>query len=511
MSGAFFDLWRLARVARVLARHDALAALEGIGAAPPWLTRPMRLLARRGAPEKRLGEALADAAVALGPGFIKLGQALSTRADLIGARTAADLARLRDRLPPFPAEEARATVAVELGAPVESLFDSFDDRPVAAASIAQVHYAVASDGRPVAVKVLRPGIERAFRRDLELFLRIARAVERARPRWRRFRLVESVEVFADAVTVEMNLSLEGAAAAELAENFAGDASLGVPKVDWRRTARRVLTTERVEGAALGDAEALAAAGHDPADIVARAARATFNQVFRDGFFHGDPHPGNIFVAADGSLRLVDFGVMGRLDRATRRFLADVLTGFLEGDYARVAEAHFAMGFVSGDRSRGAFAQALRAIGEPIRGLPTGEISLGRLLGQLFRTAEDFGMPAQPQLLLLQKVMVVSEGVGRALHPGANMWELARPLVAGWAEAHMGPRARAREALDETAEFARRLPRMAAYAEAALERLAGAAAPAARAPLAPWAGGRVGAFLAGAAVAAAVIAGAARLF
>ena len=176
----------------------------------------------------------------------------------------------------------------------------------------------------------------------------------------------------------------------------------------------------------------------------------------------------------------------------------------------VAEAHFAMGFVSGERSRGAFAQALRAIGEPIRGLPTGEISLGRLLGQLFRTAEDFGMPAQPQLLLLQKVMVVSEGVGRALHPGANMWELARPLVAGWAEAHMGPRARAREALDETAEFARRLPRMAAYAETALERLAGAA-PAARAARAPRAGGRVGAFLAGAAVAAAVIAGAARLF
>ena len=200
----------------------------------------------------------------------------------------------------------------------------------------------------------------------------------------------------------------------------------------------MLTTERVEGAALGDAEALAAAGHDPADIVARAARATFNQVFRDGFFHGDPHPGNIFVAADGSLRLVDFGVMGRLDRATRRFLADVLTGFLEGDYARVAEAHFAMGFVSGERSRGAFAQALRAIGEPIRGLPTGEISLGRLLGQLFRTAEDFGMPAQPQLLLLQKVMVVSEGVGRALHPapwgggggggergGCNMWGSSR--------------------------------------------------------------------------------------
>ena len=503
MFAAARDLRRLATVARTLARHDALAALEGIGAAP-WLVRPMRLLARRGAPEKRLGEALADAAVTLGPGFIKLGQALSTRADLIGDRTAADLARLRDRLPPFPAAEARATVAAELGAPVEELFDSFDDRPVAAASIAQVHYATASDGREVAVKILRPGIERAFRRDLDLFLRLARAAERARPRWRRFRLVESVETFADAVEVEMNLSLEAAAAAELRENFAGDPGLNAPAVDWRRTARRVLTTERVVGAPLGDAGALAAAGHDPADLVALAARATFNQVFRDGFFHGDPHPGNVFVAADGALWLVDFGVMGRLDTATRRFLADVLIGFLEGDYARVAEAHFAMGFVSGDRSRAVFAQALRAIGEPIRDLPTGEISLGRLLAQLFRTAEDFGMPAQPQLLLLQKVMVVAEGVGRALHPGANMWEIARPLVAEWAAAHMGPRARAREALEETADMARRLPRIAAHAEAALERLAGApSSPPGRGARRASAGGRLAAFFAGAAAMAVI--------
>ena len=492
------NLWRLAVIARTLARHDALAALDRLGVAR-WLVRPMRLLARRDARRRRLGESLAEAAVALGPGFIKLGQALSTRADLIGAGTAADLARLRDRLPPFPAAKARRTVAAELGAPVEELFGAFDDEPVAAASIAQVHYAVTADGRPVAVKILRPGVERAFARDLDLFLWLARLVERARPDRRRWRLVESVRTFADMVAVEMDLALEGAAASELADNFAGDSTVRVPAVDWRRTARRVLTTERVAGAPLGDARALAAAGHDPADIVAKAAAATFNQVFRDGFFHGDPHQGNIFVAPDGALWLVDFGIVGRLDMATRRFLAEVLTGFLERDYARVARMHFEIGFVPPDRSRGAFTQALRAIGEPIHGLPTHEISMGRVLGQLFQTTEAFGMPAQPHLLLLQKVMVVAEGVGRALHPEANMWTLARPLIAEWAAAHMGPQARARAALEEAGALARRLPRLAARAEAALERLANAPPPR------PARGGRGLAFLAGAAAAAALIA------
>ena len=500
------NLWRLAVVARTLARHDALAALETLGITP-WLVRPIRLLfARHEARTRRIGESLAEAAVALGPGFIKLGQALSTRADLIGAETAADLAHLRDRLPPFSAREAREAVAAELGAPLSDLFGAFDDRPVAAASIAQVHYAVTGDGRPVAVKILRPGIERAFRRDLDLFLWLARLIERARPRWRRLRLVDSMQTFAEVVSVEMNLALEGAAAAELAENFASDDSVHVPAVDWRRTARRVLTTERVAGVRLGDAQALAAAGHDPADIVAKAAAATFNQVFRDGFFHGDPHQGNIFVGDDGALWLVDFGVMGRLDMTTRRFLAEVLAGFLARDYARVARVHFDAGFVPPDKSRGTFTQALRAIGEPIHGMPTNEISVGRLLAQLFLTTETFGMPTQPHLLLLQKVMVVAEGVGRAIYPRANMWELARPMITDWAAVHLGPRARARAAVDESAELARRLPRIAVHAEAALERLAAA-------PLPPTsrAGRGAAAFVAGFAAACALIAGLALWF
>lgn len=492
------NLWRLAVVARTLARHGALAGLEALGVAP-WLVRPMRLFARRGARGRRLGESLAAAAVALGPSYIKLGQALSTRADLVGAGIAEDLAFLRDRLPPFPAERARRAIAAELGEPLETLFANFDDAPVAAASIAQVHFATTSEGLPVAVKVLRPGVERAFRRDLELFFWLARLAERAHPRWRRLRLVESVRTFAEMAAIEMDLTMEGAAAAELAENFAGDPTLRVPAVDWRRTARRVLTTGRVHGTPLSDAAALAAAGHEPRDIVAKAAAATFNQVFRDGFFHGDPHQGNIFVAADGALWLVDFGIVGRIDVPTRRFLADILTGFLERDYERVARVHFEAGFVPPEKSPGALAQAVRSIGEPIHGLPTEEISIGRLFGQLFQITETFGMPAQPHLLLLQKVMVVAEGVGRALYPRANMWELARPLIAEWAEANMGREARARDAAREAAAFARRLPALAERAEQALDRLA--APP----PRAPPRAGRLPAFLVGAAAGAAIAA------
>jgi ubiquinone biosynthesis protein len=463
------NLGRLARIALTLARYDALAAFSHAGLPPALLWFANRKPARRGT--GRPGERLAAAFTALGPSFIKLGQALSIRADIVGEEVATDLSQLQDKLPPFPTAQARATVAAELGQPIEALFRSFDDQPVAAASIAQVHFAVAPDGSDVAVKILRPGVEAQFACDLDLFLWIAERIERHAPRLRRLKPVEVIATLAQSVRVEMDLRLEAAAASELAQNFAGDTDLRVPKVDWARTARRVLTIERISGLPVDERAALIAAGLDPQEIVAKAARSFFKQVFRDGFFHADMHPGNLFVAPDGTLVAVDFGIMGRLDKRTRHYLADMLMGFLTGDYAAVAEVHFRAGYVPATQSMGAFTQAARAIAEPIMGRPLHEISLARLLAQLFQVTEQFQMETQPQLLMLQKSMLVCEGVGRKLMPDINMWSLARPLIEEWMVANRGFDARAREALGEAAARIEELPTFVANLEKSAAMLA----------------------------------------
>ena len=455
MLRAAANLLRLFLIARTLARYDALFPLERLGVAPGIITL-VGLISRRRAPG-RPGERLAAACEALGPTFIKLGQALSVRSDLVGEEVAADLSALQDRLPPFPSRKATAIIEEEFGVPLDQLFDSFDTESIAAASIAQVHFAVTTEGRKVAVKVLRPGVGERFAKDLRLMLWIARLVERAHPPSRRLKPVEVVRTFEETVRLEMDLRLEAAAAAELAANFEGDADFRVPELDWQRTARRVLTTERIDGIPIDEVEALTEAGLDPRDIIERSARVFFYQVFRDGFFHADMHPGNMFVGRDGALMPVDFGIMGRLDRKTRNYLADMLLAFLQRDYRRVADVHFQAGYVPAHKSREAFQQAARSIGEPILGKPMQQISLARLLAQLFQVTEQFEMETQPQLLLLQKTMLVAEGVSRNLDPDLNMWVVSEPLIEEWMLRNRGPQARIQDMAETALQVAERLP------------------------------------------------------
>jgi ubiquinone biosynthesis protein len=460
---------RLTVIARSLARHDALFLLD-LHPTGALASRIARTLFRR-RPESaglRPGQRLALALTELGPTFIKFGQALSTRADLLGAEVTTDLAELQDRLPPFPAKAARAVIEADFGVPVEALFSAFDDAPVAAASIAQVHFAVTADGREVAVKVLRPDVKAKFAKDFEVMVWMAEELERWAPRLRRLKPVEVMATFAETVRQEMDLRLEAAAAQELAENFAGNARFRVPAVDWQRTSERVLTLERVGGARVDDPAGVRALGLDPAAVVRTAAEAFFTMVFRHGFFHADMHPGNLFVGADGTIYALDFGIMGRIDAATQRTLGEMLLGFLSRDYMRVAEVHVQAGYVPPHKSVPAFAQACRSIAEPILGKPIAEISIARLLGQLFHITEAFEMQTQPQLLLLQKSMLLAEGVGRRLAPETNMWEMARPLIEAWFRERLGPEARLIDTVGGVIESAGRLPSL-------IERLDGLAA------------------------------------
>jgi ubiquinone biosynthesis protein len=467
MFSTFNNLIRLFRILAVFLRHGALFPLEHRG--PGWRTF-LRRATRPAFRELRPGLRLAAALQALGPTFIKLGQALSTRPDLFGEEVAADLSDLQDNLPPFAASEARRIIEEELDRPVAALFQSFDDAPVAAASIAQVHFAVTSEGRDVAVKVLRPGVEDLFQRDIALFAWLARLGETLFPQLRRLRIPEAVKTFEESVTQEMDLRFEAAAAAEMAENFADDDNLRIPAIDWQRTARRVMTLERIAGISIDEVEALIAAGHSPLEIVRKAAGAFFNMVFRDGFFHADLHPGNLFIGEDGELIAVDFGITGRVDRDTRIILAEMLLGFLNGNYRRVAEVHFEAGWVPAEKSVDMFTQACRSIAEPILGRAANEISVARLLGQLFEVTETFAMETQPQLLLLQKSMLVAEGIGRRLAPDVNMWEMARPLIENWMVANLGPAARVKDGVASLISTIESLPRLVAHAEKTVEVL-----------------------------------------
>jgi ubiquinone biosynthesis protein len=448
-------LWRLLKWGRTLARHGALRGIEDDPLTPPQVRRLARI-ARFGAripPTPDYAVALQE----IGPAAIKLGQALSTRPDLVGQRAAENLSKLQDNLPPAPFADIRKVVEASFELPLEQLFESFDPEPIGAASIAQVHKAVTSDGRVVAVKVLRPGIEDEIARAVETYEWAAAHAEAMGGELKRLRPRLVVAQFRQWTTRELDLQREAASASELRENMVAEPGYYVPEIDWRRTARRVLTLEWLDAIKLNDREALIAAGHDCEALAATLVRAFLRQAVVDGFFHADLHHGNLFALKDGRIAAIDFGIMGRIDRRARMWLAEILYGLITGDYRRVAEIHFEAQYVPPHHSVEEFATALRAAGEPIRGLPVKEISVGRMLESLFSITRDFDMPTQPHLLLLQKSMVMNEGVATALDPDINMWETAEPFLREWLRGELGPEAYYADRIIELVRTAKLIP------------------------------------------------------
>jgi ubiquinone biosynthesis protein len=437
---------RLTRALFVLAREGAFVGVD-VSALPPF-ARPavlgFNLLARSAGGE---AHGLSRAMAQLGPSYVKLGQFLATRPDIVSAGVATELERLQDKVAPLPREIAVKRIETAFQAPLDTLFAEFGES-VAAASVAQVHKATVREGgetRFVAVKVLRPGVERRFARDLADMFFAARLAERMFPETRRLRPVQIVETLARSVRIEMDFRLEAAAAAEYGENIQKDEDFRAPKIDWDRTTREVLTMEWIDGAPLSDPEGLTALGLDTPLLGRRLIQSFLRHALRDGFFHADMHQGNFLVDSEGCIVALDFGIMGRLGRTERRFLAEILYGFITRDYLRVAEVHFEAGYVPRHYRVEDFAQAIRAIGEPIHSRPSDQISMARLLTLLFEVTALFEMTTRLELVLLQKTMVVVEGVARKLDPRLNMWATAEPVVGSWIAENLGPRGRLEDA------------------------------------------------------------------
>jgi len=467
------NIWRLIRTGATFERTGAMrVALEALDA-PPGLRLaarvlgwPFQWLGLRGDPTQ---PPVLRALTALGPAYIKFGQIMSTRPDVVGSDLAQQLRVLQDRLPPFPVAAAREAIASELGQPVESLFSHISE-PVAAASIAQVHKAtVAATGEEVAVKVLRPGIERAFQRDIDAFYFAAQIVEMLAPSARRLHPLDVIRHFEGVVAGELDLRLESSAASEFKANTEGDLRIEIPGVRWELSARRVMTLDWVEGINLGDLDALNDTGLDLEDLSERVLQMFLSHALRDGYFHADMHQGNLKVGSDGQIIALDFGIMGRIDAYTRRVYAEILIGFIRRDYRRVAEVHFEAGYVPADRDIDEFAQALRAVGEPIFGMEASQISMARLLAYLFEVTERFGMETRTELILLQRTMVVVEGVARSLNPNINIWTVAHPVVENYIRRNVGPLALTRD-LGATARVLMKFgPKLPQLVEAVLRR------------------------------------------
>jgi ubiquinone biosynthesis protein len=468
--------YRLARAGFVLAREGAFSIVDPV-ALPPSMKLGIgtaRLLERGAVKKTGRVERLTRALNLLGPTYVKFGQTLATRPDIVGPEIAADLAILQDAMAPFDEKLVPAILA-------EALKDKAHDLkelspPIAAASIAQVHKAVLVDKfgqrRAVAVKILRPNVARRFRADLESYYAGAQLAEALVPSMRRLRPREVVETLDRSARLELDLRLEAASISEFAENIKDDAGFVVPTVSWDHTAENVLTTSWVEGVPIRDLKALDAAGIDRRALAKTLLQGFLKHAIRDGFFHADMHPGNLFAEPlTGNVVAVDFGIMGRISRRERRFLADILYGFITRDYRMIAQRHFDIGYVPADQSIDDFALALRAIGEPLQGRRANDISMARVLGQLFAVTEIFQMQTRPELILLQKNMVLVEGVSRALDPELDIWTIAEPVVGDWVRREAGPLGRIEDLRDSFGVFSQaavRLPNIVAKAEALLD-------------------------------------------
>ena len=397
----------------------------------------------------------------MGTTFIKLGQFLSTRPDIIGNEIAKKLENLQDKLPPFSTDKAKKIIQKELGDNNYNLLLNISE-PVAAASIAQVHKAQLNDNgtiKDIAIKILRPDIKKIFNDEIDALMLLAFLIEGIIKKTKRLKLVEVVFLLKEITNLELDLRFEGSAANEFLENTKNDVGFNVPKIFWNYTSENVLTLEWIDGISIREKEELEKKNIDTKTLATDVIQHFLRHAIRDGFFHADMHQGNLFVNENGEIVPVDFGIMGRLDRLNQRYLAEILFGFVKRDYKKVAEVHLVAGLVPKNVSVDEFAQALRSIGEPIFGQSVKDISGGNLLKQLFEITDKFNMQTQPQLLLLQKTMVVVEGVARKLNPETNIWETSRPVLENWLKETKDPINSLTETIKNTTEVIKRLPEL----------------------------------------------------
>ena len=455
MLGHYRSILRLINIARILAYYDVepLSTLFWPFHLLTWAMgiRPAVRRARRNSAQVRLRKAMEE----LGPTFIKFGQALSTRTEILPEEFSVEMKKLQDDVPPFSFAQVEEIIRKDLGGPVAQFFRNFDPNPVASASMAQVHRAITLTGRDVAVKVMRPNVIALVELDIRMLSTLADLVDTYLAGWKRLRAKQVVAEFARSIRNEINFQIEASRAQKFRENFKKDREMRVPAVIWPLSTRRVLTLEWIDGVPIDELPRHGQnAKLDPVTISHNIVTSFFKQVFRDGFFHADQHPGNIFVLADGTIAILDFGIIGRVTREDRVLLARMLQGFLQRDYRSVAQIHITAGYVPRHTDLDAFEEAVQMLAEPLFGQPLKDISIGNLLAQLFKVTEQFDMPVQPHLLLLQKTMLVLEGVGREINPDLNMWDLSGPLIQKWMTDHLGPKGKVLESKDKLGKLHR---------------------------------------------------------